>query len=419
MPALAPPRNIVLPDLEHRQVDGTAVLAGRLPTVPLVQVRARLATRAGATSALLAGCLLDGRLDGRPLREQLKELAANADVRADPDGIVVTVAAQAERALEVVRLVTALPAAQLADADFVAAERIRLAAVTQSLMSDAAEAARRIALAMAYGAEHPYAETLPTAGLLADVEADDLGQALRSAALTSLVVVGDIDPTLVAAAAEAVPGTPVAAAVAMPTTSGGSRLVERPGSVQSALRSVAAAPRLTDQDRAAAGVLDRVVGNGPCSILSRVLREKHGYGYHPASELVTRKAASQLELHVDVAIEVTGAALSVLEAELAALIDAPVDPEWLEIGRRGALAGLARRLDSQSSLAELLQELAEAGLSPSYLTEHVSALHAVTAADLQTVAARLLDVDRMASVLVTDRSALRGQPPTRLLDSVL
>jgi predicted Zn-dependent peptidase len=166
-------------------------------------------------------------------------------------------------------------------------------------------------------------------------------------------------------------------------------------------------------------VLDRIVGNGPCSVLNRVLREKHGYGYHPGSELVTHRAAAQLELAVDIAVEVTGAALAVLEEELAALVSAPVADEWLAIGRRGALAGLARRMDGQAFLADLLQELAAAGLSPSYLTEHVQALHAVTAEDVRALAAELLDVDRMVSVLVSDRSALGGQHSSRLLESVL
>lgn len=421
MPSLAPPRDIVLPSVEERRFGATSVLAARLPTVPLVQVRVRLATPGGAPSALLAACLLDASRDGTTLRRRLESLAATSEVQADPDGVVLTIAAQADRAADVLDIASSLQLAEPAAEDIVTGERARLSATTQTVMSDAGEAARRTALALAYGADHPYAERLPTADALAAVDRSALSAALASSVLTSLVVVGDVDPTLAIDAAR-VPqrggatGQPAAVGA---SAVAGAQLVERPGSVQTALRTVVGAPNLGDADRAAAEVLDRVLGNGHCSVLSRVLREEHGYGYHPASALVTRRAAAQLELHVDVAIEVTGAALSVLEAELAALASEPVAQEWLEIGRRGAIAGLGRRLDGQAFLAGLLQELAEAGLSPEYLPEHLKELHAVTAQDVQTLAGRLVDVDRMASVLVTDRAALRGQPSSRLLDSAL
>ena len=418
MPALAPPRDLVLPDVEVRRIGATSLLGARLPTVPLAHVRVRLATGGGARSALLAACLLDGRQGPRTLRQRLESLAANTDVQLDPDGIVLTVAAEADRASEVIGILAGVRSAAPATDEVVAAERRRLAALTQTLLSDAGESARRTALAMAYGADHTYAETLPTADALASVDADALDAELRSSVLTSLVVVGDVDPVrTVDAALPAAGGSP--RPIDVVTAAGGLRLVDRPGSVQTALRTVVAAPNVGAPDRAAVEVLDRVLGSGHCSVLSRVLREKHGYGYHPQSALVSRRAAAQLELHVDVAIEVTGAALSVLEAELAALVNEPVASDWLEIGRRGAIAGLGRRLDGQAFLAELLQELAEAGQSPAYLPEHVRALHAVTAQDVQALAAQLLDLDRMASVLVTDRRALSGQPPARLLDSAL
>jgi predicted Zn-dependent peptidase len=166
-------------------------------------------------------------------------------------------------------------------------------------------------------------------------------------------------------------------------------------------------------------VLDMLVGNGWCSVFHRVLREKHGYGYHPSSELVDRRLAARLEISVDVASEVTGAALAVVEEELGRLVASSVDDGWLEVARRGALGALARRLDSQAALAELLQELSAAGLSPAYVQEHARALREVTAADVQAVAATMLPLDAMSIALVGDRSTLAGQARSELLDSVL
>jgi predicted Zn-dependent peptidase len=417
MPTLAPPRDIVLPEVLEQRVGTTAVLAARLPTVPLVQVRARLATGGGAASSLLAACLLDGRVAGTTIRQRLASLGATSDVQSDPDGVVLTVAAPADRAAEVAGIVAGVGTAEPPSADVLTAERARLAAVTQTLLSDAGESARRTALAVAYGGTHPYADALPTAEALAAIDDSAVGDLLASSTLSSLTVVGDIDPGAAVSAVTGLPERSAVPAVPSPASGHGCRFVDRPGSVQTSLRSVVAAPVLGDPRRAAAEVLDLVLGNGHCSVFARVLREKHGYGYHPASELVSRRGAAQLELVVDVAIEVTGAALAVLEEELAALAAEPVATEWLEIARRGALAGLGRRMDGQAVLADLLQELAEAGLSPSYLSEHVSALHDVTAADVQALAAELLDLDRMAVVLVSDRTALAGQPPSRLLSS--
>jgi zinc protease len=189
--------------------------------------------------------------------------------------------------------------------------------------------------------------------------------------------------------------------------------------VQTALRSVAAAPRLGTTERATAEVLDMLVGNGWCSVFHRVLREKHGYGYHPSSAIVDHRLGAQLEMSVDVAAEVTGAAMAVLEEELDRLATTPVDDDLLEIARRGAVGALARRFDGQAFLAELLHDLAAAGLQPSYLQEHVSALHAVTADQVQGLAARMLRLDALSYVLVGDRTAIAGQQSSGLLDSVL
>ena len=113
-----------------------------------------------------------------------------------------------------------------------------------------------------------------------------------------------------------------------------------------------------------------------------------------------------LGLDVDVASDVTAAALLETRYELGRMIAVPPTEQEVESARRYAIGSLLISLDSQSALAGTLSALDAVGLGVEWLRDRPQRLEAVTVDEVAEAAAQLFAPARFTGVVVGDAEAI-------------
>lgn len=409
-PAPGPLTLPVLDAVTARRGGDRLVIAHR-PSVPLIQLRALLHGPGGAAARVAAACLLR-----RPAAlERLDAVGATAEVFSRPDGILLSASAEPGEAEAVVALLLELlrPAVEPAAA-VMSAEAARLAAADAVAARDPAELTRRAALRSAFGPASPYSDAL--AEDLRQVAPAEVQQWHAAAGDVVLVVCGAVDPAADWGDGGGTATRPTPVRVDGPAARPRWKVADRPGSAQTTLRAVAPFPPPGTAGRAAAEVVDRLLGGGgKGSRLVRELRERRGYGYHPGTTVVDLTHASYLLLEVDVATEVTGDAVRVVDDVLASLHEDPPDAREIELAHRGVIGDLARATDAQGSLAELLLTHAVAGSEPGTVTSVAADVAGVDAGAVVATSTSL--VAGMHGAAAADTAAMRDQQLPRTWSS--
>jgi zinc protease len=234
-------------------------------------------------------------------------------------------------------------------------------------------------------------------------------------AVSSLVLVGDLDP---AAATDAVVAaldgwSATGHAVEAPPVSElrvpGIEIVERAGAVQSNLRLGGPAPGRTDPDLPAVRLANMIYGGYFSSRLVENIRERRGYTYSPRSSVDHQAAGSSFVVEADVATEVTAPALLETWYELGRMALTAVTDAELDGARRYILGSMALSTATHAGLASTLSALVGAGLPAEWLAEHQRALEAVTVEQVQEVSLRYLAAEALTAVVVGDSGRIAGQ----------
>lgn len=420
IPGLAPEVPLSLPvPVERTLPNGLRVLLTRRPGVPLAEVRLSIpAAHADlAVSDLLSAALFSGTETASmtEIAQRLQGVGGALGAGADPDRIAVSGNSLATGLPELLEVLGDL----LKAADYpegpLAVERSRIIDGLSVAEQQPDFQVNRVLDARLWEG-HPYGHQQPTAAEVAAVERDAV-LALHAARVhpagARLIIVGDIDTDSAFAAVEKALGEwngagvprqmePLPALVAGPLV-----LVDRPGSVQSAIRVAYPAVERTHPDNAAQHLANLVFGGYFSSRLVMNLRETKGYGYSPRSRVDHSPAGSIQLAAVDVATEVTGPALEEVRAELRGMAERPPAADELDLARRYALGSVKLATATQAGVANYISVLAAAGLPLAWLAEHSERIREVTPADVQRVAAERLDPDRAVTVVLGDGGEIR------------
>jgi zinc protease len=283
-----------------------------------------------------------------------------------------------------------------------------VAALNQSAQRPGSVAART--LMQAEFAGHPYANDPD--GIVEDLKrltSQDVRTRAASLLMRSSLIVaavGDIDEVelgrLLDHAFGGLPqGTPAPLPVDWtPPAKGRAIVVERPVPQSTALLGL---PSLTrdDPDWYALLVLNHLLGgSGQQSRLFSEVREKRGLAYGASSSVRAYRKAGLLVISTASANERIAQALDVVRAELARLQkDGPTDQEVAN-AKTYLTGALALALDSSGAIAGLLHSMQIDQLPPDHLERRNALIAAVTIADVRRLASRLLDQDRMITVVV-------------------
>ena len=155
-------------------------------------------------------------------------------------------------------------------------------------------------------------------------------------------------------------------------------------------------------------LLNAVLGDGMSSRLFQSVREELGLAYDISSGLVDYADAGALEISAGVDPDALDDALKAIIAELVRLRDDPIPAEELERAKRYLSGGLELRMDETRHVASWIG--GQEALHDRVLTvdEALVEVAAVTADDIQRLAATLVVDDGLRLAAVAPGRALRG-----------
>ncbi len=435
-PAIGPAPSLKLPAIQKQKLsNGLSVWIVEHHEVPLAQVN--LIVRSGSAAdpigkfgvGSLAAAMLDegaGTRSALDLADALEFLGANLSTTSSFDYSAVRMSVPTSKlgdALPLMADVAMRPT--FPESELVRLRKERLTSLLQA--RDNAGALIQIAFPrVVYGPTHRYgtrATGLPPA--IESLTAADLRAFYRAHYRpdnATLLVVGDVTPAAILPQLEKTFGgwkaeglAPLVADVphAPQLKSRQIYLVDKPESAQSQIRiGWVGVPRSTP-DYAALQVLNTILGGSFTSRLNDNLRERNGYSYGASSIFDARLSAGPFFATAGVQSDKTGEALKEFFNELNGIL-APVPEEELTKARNYVALGFPGEFETTGDMARKLEELVAYNLPDDTFTNFVATVTKVSGPELQRLAARYIQPDKMAVVVVGDRKSIEG--PIRQLD---
>jgi zinc protease len=364
----------------------------------------------------LTGDLIDegaGDLDAIALAEAFARLGAQLDVDVAPDATTLTCSGLSrtlDRTLDLLASLVRRP--RLESPDFARVRELRVNRLRQLSRSAGTVADRAFVSAIFDG--HAYGHgAMGTTASLDNLSVDHARQFWADhfgPAVTTLVVVGDVVPAEVMAAAhrafdswDAVVEAP---AVASAPTRPDPRivLVDRPGAAQSELRIGHVAPARATPDYHALVVLNAVLGGQFTSRINRRLREEKGitYGAHTAFDF--RRLAGSFSCDTSIQSDATADAVADVLAEFADVRRSVVSADELAAARASLTRGYVRSFETAGQIARAAMQLVVHDLPDDTFDRFVPAIDAVSHEDVHRVAQTTVRPDDATVVVVGDAS---------------
>jgi zinc protease len=408
--------------------NGLAVWIVRRPQLP--QLTAVLGIRAGSADDLKPGlaaftaALLDDGTARRPARDFVNAvdyLGASLTASAAEEQTWITLATlnkHLDPALDLLGEMISQPAFL---AEEVERERkSRLQALRQQ-RDQPVTVANLAFQRVVYGIDHAYGRplqgTVSTVEGIAREELRSFHQRFYVPQNAVLVVVGDVsEADLVPRLERAFAGwngegvTPTPFPVRPAARGAGVYLVDKPGAAQSEIRiGHPGAPRTTTPDYYALQVLNTLLGGQFTSRMNLNLREKKGFTYGARSQWSFRRGDGPFFASAGVFTAKTDSAVTEFLRELRDVRGPrPATAEEVEFARNALIRSYPRRLETNDSVASLLAELAYYGLTEAEITDYNKRVAEVGPEDVTRVAAKYIDPEQVAVVVVGDLSKIRG-----------
>ena len=430
-PAIGPAPSLKMPPIQKQKLsNGLAVWIIEHREVPLAQVNMIVKSGSAADPigrygvGSLAAAMLDegaGSRSALEIADALEFLGANLSTTSSFDYSAVRMSVPVSKlaeALPVMADITLRPAFPANELDRLKKER--LTGLLQA--RDNPSALAQIAFPrVIYGPTHRYgtsANGLPAA--IESFRVADLQTFYRAHYRpdnATLLVVGDVTPASVMPMLEKAFGSWKAEGMAplvaeVPTApqlkSRQIYIVDKPDAPQTQIRiGWVGVPRSTS-DYAALEVLNTILGGSFTSRLNQNLREEHGYSYGASSAFDMRLSAGPFLAAAGVQSDKTGESVKEFFNELTRIGTLIPEDELAKSKNYVALA-FPGEFETTGDLARKLEELVVYNLPDDTFAKFVSAVTSVTAADLQKLAARYIQPDKMAVVVVGDRKTIEGQ----------
>ncbi len=399
---------------------------------PIVAVR--LAVRAGSGAvgseqaglpALVARTVVSGGAGGHraeALANELAKLGTSIDASTTRDASFLS--------MEVLRDALAPALDRFADLvlrpalapDEVARARDELSAELRRRATDPTSTAEDALRRISYGPTHAYAASdLGTASTLATLTPKDvaaLHRRLWQPGNLALIVAGDIEVAQAKALLDArfggwkhagVHRTPPSLPSPLPSTARRVVVIDRPHARQAVVALGGLSPPRRADDWSALTVMNAVFGYDYASRLNLKLREASGFTYSIRSRLIPSVGAGQLTVRAGIALDKTVSALRAIFAEMDAMRAQPPAPAELEAARQASEQSLASRLETDVDVAALVADAFVFALPDDFLSQAISTLGSVSAADVHAAAVELLRYETMPVIVVGPAQQLEPQ----------
>lgn len=357
-----------------------------------------------------------GDMSARDFQEAREGLAASYGFDAYDDSVAISAQFLTENRDEAVALLREALINPRFDED--AIERVR-AQVLSIIRSDATNPNRIAGAAFdaaAFG-DHPYGTSINgTAETVAANTRDDLIAAHRAALVQGRVYVGaagDISAPELGVLLDELLGELPQDGPDLPERvefglEGGTTIVPFDTPQAVALFGHAGIER-DDEDFFAAYILNEILGgNGLESRLMREVREKRGLTYGVYTFLVPKDFSELYLGQVASANDRIAEAIEVIRDEWALLAQEGISEAELTAAKTYLTGAYPLRFDGNAEIAGILVGMQAVGLGPDYVANRNDFVNAVTLADVNRVAAELLDPERLHFVVVGQPEGLEG-----------
>jgi len=280
-----------------------------------------------------------------------------------------------------------------------------------------------------YGRTHPYGHPLTgDEASLGSFTTDDVRGFYNTYFRpnnSAIIVVGDVKPDEVVAKLEKafagwkgahVPAVDVSAAPVQRDHSA-IYLVDRPGSVQSVIQIGQVGVPRSSPDFFPLLVMNRILGGASSARINLNLREEKGYTYGASSAFSFRRGAGPFTASAPVQGFSTKESVVEFMKELRGIRgEIPVTPAELDAAKQSIIRGYPRGFETPDQIAAQLEQIITYDLPDTYFNSYIERIKSVTLDDVNRVANRYLQPDRMAVVIVGDRSKI--EQPLRTLSGL-
>ena len=428
-PKAGPAPRFTLPRGQTFKLDnGLTIIHHHNPALPLVS--SQLVVNSGGAANPddlpgLAGFTAQMLEEGTATRsapaiaDEIAQLGAFLDTGSSDDVSTVSLLslrANFARALDVVADIVQRPAFPVAEIE--RQRQDRLGALTQQ-RDDPETVAALAAAGALFGKAHPKAYgQLGLEPAIRRTTRDDIAgfwQRHYVPANAALVVTGDITRAeLELLAREKFGAWPASEAPRRPQdtprpTPARLVLVDQPDTGQTALQIAGMGPARDTPDFPALQIMNAALGGMFSSRLNNNLRETKGYTYGIHSHFDYDRAPAPFSVEASVQQDATGESVREIFREIAALRAEPLSSEELLAARNAQLLSLPGQFETNADIGASLTELFVYGLPPDYYDTLARRLAEVGAGDVQAMAQKWLDPDRMVVVAVGERRRILPQ----------
>jgi predicted Zn-dependent peptidase len=184
-------------------------------------------------------------------------------------------------------------------------------------------------------------------------------------------------------------------------------LINKPGAAQSVIMIGSPGVNRTNPDYAAIEVMNTILGGSFSSRLNQNLRETRGYTYGAGSGFTYRPVPGPFVARAAVRTDVTDSSLVEFFRELNAIRDSSVSQVELDRARNYIVFGLPSEFETTGQMAGQVGELLTFGLPPDYYTGFVAQVMKVVPTDVERVAQKYFDPNRVHVIVVGDVEKIR------------
>lgn len=427
-PEVGPEKPFTPPSRVERTLsNGLRIVAVRYGSIPklsaILTVQAGLAVDPPARAGL-AQFVAEAAQEGTTTRtsEQLKRevfaLGASLSGAAGQDSTSFQMRGLAEslpRMLDLLADVVRNPTFPQAEVDLIKANT---AQQLQAQLASPQYVANKLFRQTLFG-DHPYARIGVTPDTLPAIDRDSLVEFHKTWYRPNhafLVVVGDLAPEAVFAAAEKAFGgwtrgtVPERKAPELPALKG-RRLVfvQRPNSVQSSISVGNFAIERDDERWYTLQLTNQIFGAAFDSRLVRNIREEKGYTYSPGSLFQAMADGGLYRAIADVRNEVTGATIKEIYAEIDTLRAGGPEAEELSDAKQYSRGVFLLQNSTQSGFAGTINTVNVYGLPPDYAENYQRLISQPSAEAIRTGAGMLLGSQDSLVVVVGDYPKVKDQ----------
>lgn len=357
----------------------------------------------------------------KQLSEEIERLGANISAGASADNTTVAASSLSMYSSEVLRLMADMVLRPTFPENELALYKQNTIQGLKSSRANAGFLASEQAARILYGS-HPYSTITPTEANIESLTQEKLKSFHDKMFVpnnATMIVVGDVNrENLLKEITENFgawqKGTVDAMKFPAPPTRTATTLtlVNRPGSAQSNIVLTNLAIERNNPDYFPVLVMNQILGSGASSRLFMNLREAKGYTYGAYSRLDARRQAGAFGATAEVRTPVTGASLKEFFYELNRIRTEKASDKELRDAKNFLTGIFPIQAETQEGLTNLLVSQQLNNLPADYLQTYRDKINAVTLDDIERVAQKYVQPDKIAIVIVGDVEEVLPQVKT-------